>query len=57
MQQSGTTVTGIRLVSSLFPALLLIVGIIALYFYPISKSYNEKMQAELAHRRHSKQNY
>lgn len=57
MQQSGTTVTGIRLVSSLFPALLLIVGITALYFYPISKSYNEKMQAELAHRRHSKQNY
>ena len=56
IQQSETTVTGIRLVSSLFPALLLIVGIIALYFYPISKSYNEKMQAELAHRRHSKEN-
>lgn len=55
-QQSETTVTGIRLVSSLFPASLLIVGIISLCFYPITKSYNEKMQAELAHRRHSKLN-
>ena len=52
--QSETTVTGIRLVSSLFPALLLIVGIVSLCFYPITKSYNEKMQTELAHRRHSK---
>ena len=54
--QSETTVTGIRLVSSLFPALLLIVGIVSLCFYPITKSYNEKMQTELAHRRHSKYN-
>jgi Na+/melibiose symporter-like transporter len=32
-------------------ALLFCVGVMALYFYPISKEYNENMQAELAARR------
>jgi hypothetical protein len=26
-------------------------GVVVMHFYPITKSYNEKMQAELAHRR------
>ena len=42
---------GIRLVSSLVPALLFCIGVMALYFYPITKEYNENMQAELAARR------
>ena len=49
--QSASAIEGIRLVSSLVPALLFAIGVVALLFYPISKSYNERMQAELAHRR------
>ena len=49
--QSETAVWGIRLVTSLVPALLFSMGVVVMHFYPITKSYNEKMQAELAHRR------
>jgi GPH family glycoside/pentoside/hexuronide:cation symporter len=49
--QNETAMEGIRLVSSIVPAILFGVGVIALYFYPISKEYNESMQAELAGRR------
>ena len=51
--QNESAMEGIRLVSSLVPAFLFGVGVLALYFYPISKEYNEKMQAELAARRRS----
>ena len=53
--QSETAVWGIRLVSSLIPALLLVVGVVVLCFYPITTSFNEKMQAELSHRRQMNQ--
>ncbi len=49
--QSASAIEGIRLVSSLVPALLFAVGVVALFFYPISKQFNENMQAELAKRR------
>jgi GPH family glycoside/pentoside/hexuronide:cation symporter len=49
--QSEQAIQGIRLVSSLVPALLFAVGVAALFFYPISKQFNEQMQAELAERR------
>lgn len=49
--QNETAMEGIRLVSSIVPAVLFGIGVIALYFYPISKEYNENMQAELADRR------
>lgn len=49
--QSDTAVEGIRLVSSVVPALLFAVGVAALFFYPITKEYNEKMQDELSVRR------
>jgi len=49
--QSETAVTGIRLVGSIVPAILFGVGVVALCFYPISKQFNEQMQAELASRR------
>lgn len=53
--QSAITIKGIVLSSSLIPAFTFFVGVIALCFYPITKRYNEKMQAELAERR-NKQN-
>ena len=49
--QNESAMEGIRLVSSIIPAVLFGIGVLALYFYPISKSYNIKMQAELAARR------
>ena len=49
--QNESAMEGIRLVSSLVPALLFCVGVVALHFYPISKEFNENMQAELASRR------
>ncbi len=49
--QSDTAVHGIILSSSLIPAAFFLVGVVALFFYPISKEYNEKMQAELSERR------
>lgn len=56
VEQSETAVKGIVLSSSLIPALTFFVGVIALFFYPITKSYNEKMQAELTERRNNTTN-
>jgi len=49
--QSTTVTEGIRLVSSIVPAFLFCIGVVALLFYPINKAYNVKMQSELAARR------
>ena len=49
--QNETAMEGIRMVSSFVPALLFCVGVIALNFYPITKEFNENMQAELTVRR------
>ncbi|MBR0166791.1 MAG: MFS transporter [Prevotella sp.] len=49
--QNESAMEGIRMVSSIVPALLFVVGVVALNFYPITKEYNESMQAELAMRR------
>ena len=49
--QSDLAVEGIRLVSSVVPAVLFGIGVVALFFYPITKKFNEEMQAELAARR------
>ena len=54
--QSDSAIHGIILSSSLIPAATFFVGVIAVFFYPITKKYNEKMQAELAERR-SKNDY
>ena len=56
VEQSETAVKGIVLSSSLIPALTFFVGVIALFFYPITKSYNEKMQTELTERRNNTTN-
>ena len=53
--QNESAMEGIRLVSSIVPALLFGVGVLALHFYPITKEYNENMQAELSARRRNAQ--
>ncbi len=54
--QTESAVHGIVLSSSLIPAATFFIGVIALYFYPITKKYNEQMQEELTERR-SKADY
>jgi GPH family glycoside/pentoside/hexuronide:cation symporter len=54
--QDDSALEGIRLVSSIIPAILFGVGVLALHFYPITKEYNENMQAELAARRRISKN-
>ena len=49
--QNESAMEGIRLVSSFVPAFLFCVGVVALQFYPITKEFNENMQAELEGRR------
>ena len=49
--QSWEAIQGIRWVSSVIPALLFAVGVVALFYYPITKAYNEMMQGDLAERR------
>lgn len=49
--QTESAIHGIILSSSLIPAATFFIGVIALYFYPITKVYNEEMQAELTERR------
>ena len=51
VQQSQESILGIKLSSSVIPAFTFLIGVIALFFFPISKSYNEKVQAELRKRR------
>lgn len=49
--QTESAIHGIILSSSLIPTATFFIGVIALYFYPITKAYNEEMQAELTERR------
>jgi Na+/melibiose symporter-like transporter len=53
--QDASSILGIRLASSVVPAICFFIGVIALFFYPITKQYNIKMQAELAERRKSQE--
>jgi Na+/melibiose symporter-like transporter len=49
--QTSEAIYGIKLTASLIPAATFAIGVIALFFYPISKTLNEKVQAELTERR------
>jgi Na+/melibiose symporter-like transporter len=49
--QDATSILGIRLASSIVPAICFGIGVVALCFYPITKQFNQQMQAELAKRR------
>ena len=49
--QTDSAIMGIKLTSSVIPAITFFIGVVALFFYPISKRLNEKIQMELADRR------
>ncbi|NLO71750.1 MAG: MFS transporter [Porphyromonadaceae bacterium] len=49
--QTAEAVVGIKLTSSIIPAITFTVGVIALLFYPITKKLNEQVQADLTERR------
>ena len=49
--QNVSSLLGIRLTSSLIPAATFIIATCALFFYPISKNVNGKLQSELTERR------
>lgn len=51
--QDETAIHGILLSSSIIPAFTFGIGVLVLAFYPITKEYNEKMQAKLSERRKS----
>jgi glycoside/pentoside/hexuronide:cation symporter, GPH family len=49
--QSASSLFGIRLTSSIIPAVTFAIATLALFFYPITKRLNFRMQAELNERR------
>jgi len=49
--QTDSAIVGIKITSSIIPAITFFVGVITLFFYPISKKLNEKIQFELSERR------
>ncbi len=49
--QSSSAVTGIVISSSLVPAFIFMLGVVALFFYPITKNIQIKIQEELELRR------
>lgn len=49
--QSSSAITGIKLTSGIIPGITFFIGVITLFFYPITKKKNEKIQAELSERR------
>jgi len=49
--QSASSILGIRLTTSLMPALLFAIATVTLFFYPITKKINLSMQNELDDRR------
>jgi GPH family glycoside/pentoside/hexuronide:cation symporter len=54
--QSDLSMTGIRLMFSIFPAMLATSGAIAVYFYPLTDKQVAKIEIELSERHHSDQN-
>ena len=53
VEQTAHTQLGIRLITSVWPSVFLIAGIVLLFFYQINKTAEIKMQDELAERRKS----
>jgi len=51
VEQSATTLRGIRYMMSIYPAILFFIGVGALLFYGIDKSTEHEMEAELIERR------
>ena len=51
VEQTATALTGIRLTASVYPAIVFLVGVACLFFYPITKELSLRIQNELAERR------
>jgi Na+/melibiose symporter-like transporter len=51
--QTASAIQGIKLTSGIVPAISFAIGVAALFFYPITKKMNEKLQEELAQRRNN----
>ncbi len=51
VEQTTQAQLGIRMITSIWPAAFLAIGIILLFFYPINKTVEIRMQNELAERR------
>lgn len=51
IEQTAHTQFGIRMITSIWPSVFLIIGIVLLFFYQINKTTEIKMQDELAERR------
>ena len=49
--QSESALWGICIATSILPAILMLVGVGALFYYPITKQFNKDMQAQLSSRR------
>ena len=49
--QTTSAVFGIKLSAGLIPAITFMIGVVGLFFYPISKKLNERIQVELEERR------
>ncbi|MBQ7422446.1 MAG: MFS transporter [Prevotella sp.] len=49
--QDDSAIFGIQIVTSVIPAILFFVGVVVLFFYPITKDFNERIQRELVSRR------
>jgi GPH family glycoside/pentoside/hexuronide:cation symporter len=52
-EQSETAMLGIRLMYTIYPAVLLVLGTISLFYYRLADSQVAKIELELASRRHS----
>lgn len=52
-QQSETAMLGIRLMYTIYPAVLLLLGTVALFFYRLTDKRVMEIEIELAERRHT----
>jgi GPH family glycoside/pentoside/hexuronide:cation symporter len=56
VSQTSHTLFGIRMITSIYPAVFLVIGAILLFFYQINKSTEIQMQNELTERRNAQSN-
>ena len=50
-EQTVQTLTGIRLVTSIYPSIFALIGIIFMFFYPLSSTKMAQIQSDLNERR------
>ena len=50
-EQTATGLTGIRLVTSIYPAVFAFLAMVLMFFYPLNKSKMAQVQSDLIERR------